>query len=96
MCTHTQIVSEKQLIRVGILCDMKVKLFLSQVYLVKDSNPGSLTEGVLLAIGGRYDYLLHHMWSLEHVGYTARLLLVTFYSLQDVSEYLKNKNKNGF
>ncbi|KAK9932367.1 hypothetical protein M0R45_019607 [Rubus argutus] len=37
-----------------------------QVYLVKDSNPGSLTEGVLLAIGGRYDYLLHHMWSLEH------------------------------
>lgn len=72
---------------------MKVKLFLSQVYLVKDSNPGSLTEGVLLAIGGRYDYLLHHMWSLEHVGYTARLLLVTFYSLQDVIEYFKKKKR---
>ncbi|VVA38780.1 PREDICTED: eIF-2-alpha kinase GCN2 [Prunus dulcis] len=37
-----------------------------QVYLVKDNNPGSLTEGTLLAVGGRYDYLLRQMWGLEH------------------------------
>nr|XP_011457263.1 PREDICTED: probable serine/threonine-protein kinase GCN2 isoform X1 [Fragaria vesca subsp. vesca] len=37
-----------------------------QVYLVKDSSPGSPTEGALLAIGGRNDYLLHHMWGFEH------------------------------
>ncbi|TQE11671.1 hypothetical protein C1H46_002707 [Malus baccata] len=37
-----------------------------QVYLVKDNNPGSLAEGALLAVGGRYDYLLRQMWGLEH------------------------------
>ncbi|CAL8993989.1 unnamed protein product [Prunus brigantina] len=37
-----------------------------QVYLVKANNPGSLTEGTLLAVGGRYDYLLRQMWGLEH------------------------------
>ncbi|PQQ18675.1 eIF-2-alpha kinase GCN2 [Prunus yedoensis var. nudiflora] len=37
-----------------------------QVYLVKDNNPGSLTEGTLLAVGGCYDYLLRQMWGLEH------------------------------
>ncbi|KAI5664083.1 hypothetical protein M9H77_23406 [Catharanthus roseus] len=34
-----------------------------QVYLRK--NPGSLVEGTLLAIGGRYDYLLHKMGDIE-------------------------------
>ncbi|XP_022150410.1 eIF-2-alpha kinase GCN2 isoform X2 [Momordica charantia] len=34
-----------------------------QVYLTKENNPGSHPEGALLAIGGRYDYLLQRMWS---------------------------------
>ncbi|XP_038885258.1 eIF-2-alpha kinase GCN2 isoform X2 [Benincasa hispida] len=34
-----------------------------QVYLTKENNPGSHPEGALLAIGGRYDYLLQKMWS---------------------------------
>lgn len=37
---------------------------------MKDNNPGSLAEGALLAVGGRYDYLLRQMWGLEHVSYT--------------------------
>lgn len=32
-----------------------------QIYLMKENNPGSLKEGVLLAIGGRYDQLLREM-----------------------------------
>ncbi|CAN1247951.1 eIF-2-alpha kinase GCN2 [Linum perenne] len=34
-----------------------------QVYLMADNNPSSLGEGILLAVGGRYDYLLRQMWS---------------------------------
>lgn len=37
-----------------------------QVYLMKENNSGTLTDGTLLAIGGRYDYLLHQMWGQEH------------------------------
>ncbi|OMO57620.1 hypothetical protein CCACVL1_25734 [Corchorus capsularis] len=37
-----------------------------QIYIGKENNPGSLTEGALLAIGGRYDYLLHQMWDQEY------------------------------
>ncbi|XP_030938863.1 eIF-2-alpha kinase GCN2 isoform X2 [Quercus lobata] len=37
-----------------------------QVYLIKENNPGSLIEGALLAVGGRYDYLLHQMWGHEY------------------------------
>lgn len=40
-----------------------------KVYLRKENNPGSLSEGVLLAVGGRYDYLLNQLWSRDHVGY---------------------------
>ncbi|CAK7322614.1 unnamed protein product [Dovyalis caffra] len=36
------------------------------IYLMKENNPGSLNEGALLAIGGRYDYLLHQMWDHEY------------------------------
>ncbi|KAG8369529.1 hypothetical protein BUALT_Bualt14G0023000 [Buddleja alternifolia] len=32
-----------------------------QIYLKKDNNPLSLMEGILLAVGGRYDYLLQQM-----------------------------------
>ncbi|XP_060216255.1 eIF-2-alpha kinase GCN2 isoform X2 [Lycium barbarum] len=37
-----------------------------QIYLRKDDHPGSLMEGTLLAVGGRYDYLLHHSGDLEY------------------------------
>ncbi|KAM6545969.1 hypothetical protein CsatB_026705 [Cannabis sativa] len=37
-----------------------------QVYLMKENNSGSLIDGVLLAIGGRYDYLMHQMWNQEY------------------------------
>ncbi|TXG72830.1 hypothetical protein EZV62_001409 [Acer yangbiense] len=43
-----------------------------QIYLMKENNIGSLIEGALLAVGGRYDYLLHQMWDREYVGYAPR------------------------
>lgn len=36
-----------------------------QVYLRKESS-GSPVDGTLLAVGGRYDYLLHQIWEREH------------------------------
>lgn len=39
-----------------------------QIYLKRDNNPVSLTEGTLLAVGGRYDYLLQQMADSEYVG----------------------------
>ncbi|GAB4825465.1 eukaryotic translation initiation factor 2-alpha kinase [Ancistrocladus abbreviatus] len=36
-----------------------------QIYLRKESF-GSPINGTLLAAGGRYDYILHQMWELEH------------------------------
>lgn len=40
----------------------------SQIYLRKDNSTVSLMEGTLLAVGGRYDYLVHYMSDSEHVG----------------------------
>ncbi|XP_052207319.1 eIF-2-alpha kinase GCN2 isoform X3 [Diospyros lotus] len=37
-----------------------------QIYSRKENNPASLMEGTLLAIGGRYDYLLHQMWASDY------------------------------
>ncbi|KAH6770310.1 protein kinase family protein [Perilla frutescens var. hirtella] len=37
-----------------------------QIYLKKDNNPLSLSEGTLLAVGGRYDYLLQQMADSEY------------------------------
>ncbi|XP_057781604.1 eIF-2-alpha kinase GCN2 isoform X2 [Salvia miltiorrhiza] len=37
-----------------------------QIYLKKDNNPVALTEGTLLAVGGRYDYLLQQMADSEY------------------------------
>lgn len=39
-----------------------------QIYLKKDNNSIALTEGTLLAVGGRYDYLLQQMADSEYVG----------------------------
>lgn len=47
-----------------------MKLNLSwKVYLRKENSPGSLSEGALLAVGGRYDYLLQQLWRSDSVGY---------------------------
>lgn len=35
---------------------------------MKDNHPGTLVDGALLAIGGRYDYLLNKMWGQEYVS----------------------------
>ncbi|XP_006443036.2 eIF-2-alpha kinase GCN2 [Citrus clementina] len=43
-----------------------------QVFSVKEKYPATLVEGTLLAVGGRYDYLLHRMWDREYVGYASR------------------------
>ncbi|KAF3455639.1 hypothetical protein FNV43_RR00277 [Rhamnella rubrinervis] len=40
-----------------------------KVYLIKENTSGSLVEGALLAVGGRYDYLLHQMWGQEYKSY---------------------------
>ncbi|KAF5733896.1 Kinase family protein isoform 2 [Tripterygium wilfordii] len=37
-----------------------------QIYLTKEDIVGSLIEGALVAVGGRYDYLLHQMWDHEY------------------------------
>ncbi|KAK7262583.1 hypothetical protein RJT34_30157 [Clitoria ternatea] len=39
-----------------------------QVYLRKENCPGSRSEGALLAVGGRYDYLLHQLWCYDYKG----------------------------
>ncbi|MED6189778.1 eukaryotic translation initiation factor 2-alpha kinase, partial [Stylosanthes scabra] len=39
-----------------------------QVYLRKENNPGSLSDGAVLAVGGRYDYLLHQLSSYNYKG----------------------------
>ncbi|KAL6976219.1 eukaryotic translation initiation factor 2-alpha kinase [Sarracenia purpurea var. burkii] len=49
-----------------------------QIYLRKENNPASLTEGTLLAIGGRYDYLFHQPWAREYVGYALITWLISF------------------
>jgi len=56
-----------------------MKLNLSwKVYLRKENGPGSLSEGALLAVGGRYDYLLHQLWRSDCVRYA-----YTFFFLID-------------
>lgn len=49
--------------------EFEVLNFSRKVYLRKENSSGSLSEGVLLAVGGRYDYLLHQLWSSDNVGY---------------------------
>ncbi|WOH08018.1 hypothetical protein DCAR_0727454 [Daucus carota subsp. sativus] len=38
-----------------------------QIFLRKDNNSGSLVEGTLLAVGGRYDHLIHSLWTKIYV-----------------------------
>ncbi|XP_057460394.1 eIF-2-alpha kinase GCN2 isoform X2 [Actinidia eriantha] len=37
-----------------------------QIYLRKENNPASVMEGTVLAVGGRYDYLLNRLWARDY------------------------------
>lgn len=63
-----------------------------QIYLRKNNNHGSLMDGTLLAVGGRYDYLLHQMWNSEYksnppaaVGTSLALETIIQHSSVDIS-----------
>lgn len=36
---------------------------------MRESTGGPLPEAALLAVGGRYDYLIHQLWEHENVCY---------------------------
>ncbi|KAL8263633.1 hypothetical protein R6Q59_021763 [Mikania micrantha] len=68
-----------------------------QIYLRKDNSIGSLTEGTLLAVGGRYDYLLHRMWQSEYksnppgaVGTSLALETIIQHSSVDIYKSFRN------
>ncbi|KAL0340551.1 UNVERIFIED_CONTAM: eIF-2-alpha kinase GCN2, partial [Sesamum radiatum] len=65
-----------------------------QIYLRKDNNPVSLMEGTLLALGGRYDYLLQQMADAERkssppgaVGTSIALETILLHSSVDSKSY---------
>ncbi|CAM8887312.1 unnamed protein product [Rhodiola kirilowii] len=65
-----------------------------QVYLIKESSFGSPIEGTLLALGGRYDFLLHQMWERENkslspggVGISLALETIIQHSPTEVRHY---------
>ncbi|GAV69857.1 Pkinase domain-containing protein/RWD domain-containing protein/HGTP_anticodon2 domain-containing protein/tRNA-synt_His domain-containing protein [Cephalotus follicularis] len=72
-----------------------------QIYLTKENQPGSLFEGALLAVGGRYDYLLHQMWNQEYktnspgaVGSSLALETLIQHSLGDYKPIRNEGNTN--
>ncbi|XP_023759388.1 eIF-2-alpha kinase GCN2 isoform X1 [Lactuca sativa] len=73
-----------------------------QIYLRKDSSLGSLTEGTLLAVGGRYDYLLHNMWQSEYksnppgaVGTSLALETIIQHSSVDIYRPFRNDSSRS-
>ncbi|CAI9778226.1 unnamed protein product [Fraxinus pennsylvanica] len=65
-----------------------------QIYLRKDNSTVSLMEGTLLAVGGRYDYLVHHMSDSEHklnppgaVGTSLALETILMHSSVDIKPH---------
>lgn len=70
-----------------------------QIYLRKDNN---LTEGTLLAVGGRYDYLLHHTWQSEYksnppgaVGTSLALETIIQHSSVDIYKPFRNDSSKS-
>nr|DAD25237.1 TPA_asm: hypothetical protein HUJ06_026701 [Nelumbo nucifera] len=70
-----------------------------QIYLNKENNTGSVIEGALLAIGGRYDHLLHPMWDHEYksnppgaVGTSLALEKIVQHSLVEIRP---SRNESG-
>lgn len=73
-----------------------------QIYLRKDNTLGSLTEGTLLAVGGRYDYLLHNMWQSEYksippgaVGTSIALETIIQHSSVDIYRPFRNDSSRS-
>ncbi|KAI7743479.1 hypothetical protein M8C21_011242 [Ambrosia artemisiifolia] len=73
-----------------------------QIYLKKDHSLGSLTEGTLLAVGGRYDYLLHRMWQSEYksnppgaVGASLALETIVQHSSVDINRPFRNDSSRS-
>ncbi|KAI3804430.1 hypothetical protein L1987_25968 [Smallanthus sonchifolius] len=73
-----------------------------QIYLSKDNSLGTLTEGTLLAVGGRYDYLLHRMWQSEYkstppgaVGTSLALETIIQHSSVDISRPFRNDSSKS-
>lgn len=73
-----------------------------QIYLRKDNSVGSLTEGTLLAVGGRYDYLLHNMWQSEYksnppgaVGTSLALETIIQHSSIDIYKPFRNDSSRS-
>ncbi|XP_024962899.1 eIF-2-alpha kinase GCN2 isoform X1 [Cynara cardunculus var. scolymus] len=73
-----------------------------QIYLRKDNSLGSLTEGTLLAVGGRYDYLLHDMWQSEYksnppgaVGTSLALETIIQHSSVDIYRPFRNDSSRS-
>ncbi|KAL4567577.1 hypothetical protein LXL04_023165 [Taraxacum kok-saghyz] len=73
-----------------------------QIYLRKDNNVGSLTEGTLLAVGGRYDSLLHQMWQSEYksnppgaVGTSLALETIIQHSSIDIYKPFRNDSSRS-
>ncbi|KAF5816481.1 putative protein kinase PEK-GCN2 family [Helianthus annuus] len=73
-----------------------------QIYLRKDNTLGSHTEGTLLAVGGRYDYLLHRMWQSEYksnppgaVGTSLALETIIHHSSVDVYRPFRNDSSRS-
>ncbi|KAI6699187.1 hypothetical protein NL676_019306 [Syzygium grande] len=65
-----------------------------QVHFTRENNPGSLLESALLAIGGRYDYLLHRLWEHEHkasppgaVGVSLALEMIIQHSSMEIKPF---------
>ncbi|KAK9059086.1 hypothetical protein SSX86_021705 [Deinandra increscens subsp. villosa] len=73
-----------------------------QIYLRKDNSLGSLIEGTLLAVGGRYDYLLRRMWQSEYksnppgaVGTSLALESIIQHSSVDIYKPFRNDSSRS-
>lgn len=53
---------------ISVVLHVWIFIFGMQIYLRKENNPVSSIEGTLLAVGGRYDYLLQKMSDSVYVG----------------------------
>nr|GEX49592.1 eIF-2-alpha kinase GCN2 isoform X1 [Tanacetum cinerariifolium]GEX51228.1 eIF-2-alpha kinase GCN2 isoform X1 [Tanacetum cinerariifolium] len=73
-----------------------------QVYLRKYNSVGTPTEGALLAVGGRYDYLLHQMWQSKYksnppgaVGTSLALETIIQHSSVDICRPFRNESSKS-
>jgi hypothetical protein len=48
------------------ICELHTNV--CQVFLTKENSSGTSNDGVLLAVGGRYDWLVQEVCDREHVS----------------------------